>query len=325
MIEDEAQLRLIILNIHKNNDFKNFLKMSLFYKMKFLNQSSMLFSVQYRMINVIDFMISKLFYANQITNDERTFIVNRFLSRAIINYFTKTYNVSSFVMLLQVKEKILKNNTHSLYNLINASTIFNLMIKMIERNVMQSREMFIIIFYRAQFKLYKQILRNLSLMKSKLLNIQVRIMNFMQECQKSFIFLDLMICQKLNFMRIKNRVNVTCFRTEHVMMIIDDIDQIMMKRLQLRQYFDNVFNHVKLFREFVTSNDTKRNLYLSFSLSWTDVIDQSNQSIVNVVIDNIMIEFENDNEKISTKDFNENNIAFKNWVISKMHNNWNDS
>jgi hypothetical protein len=34
-----------------------------------------------------------------------------------------------------------------------------------------------------------------------------------------------------------------------------------------------------------------------------------------------MIEFENDNEKISTKDFNENNIAFENWVVSKMHNN----
>ncbi len=172
--------------------------------------------------------------------------------------------------------------------------------------------MFIIIFYRVQFKLYKQILRNLSLMKSKLLNIQVRTMNFMQKCQKSFIFLDLMICQKLNFMRVKNRVNVTCFRTEHVMMIIDDIDQIMMKRLQFRQYFDNVFNHVKLLKEFVTSNDTKRNFYLSLSLSRTDVIDQSNQSIVNVVIDSIMIEFENDNEKISTKDFNENNIAFEN-------------
>jgi hypothetical protein len=69
---------------------------------------------------------------------------------------------------------------------------------------------------------------------------------------------------------------------------------------------------VKLLREFVTSNDTKRNLYLSLSLSRADVINQSNQSIVNVVIDSIMIEFENDNEKISTKDFNENNIAFEN-------------
>jgi hypothetical protein len=128
------------------------------------------------------------------------------------------------------------------------------MIKMIERNVIQSREMFIIIFYRVQFKFYKQILRNLSLMKSKLLNIQIRTMNFMQECQRSFVFFDLMICQKLNFMRIKNLVNVICFKTEHVIMIIHDIDQIMMKRLQFRQYFDNIFNHVKLLEEFVTSN-----------------------------------------------------------------------
>ncbi len=136
MIENEAQLRSIILSIHKNNDFKNSLKMSLFYKLKFLNQSSMLFSVQYRMIDVIDSMISKLFYANRVTNDKRTFVVDRSLSRAIINYFTKTYNVSSSIMLFQVYEKILKNNTHSLYNLINASTTLNMMIKMIGRNVM---------------------------------------------------------------------------------------------------------------------------------------------------------------------------------------------
>jgi hypothetical protein len=39
-------------------------------------------------------------------------------------------------MFLQIYEKIFKNNTHSLYNLINALTILNMMIKMIERNVM---------------------------------------------------------------------------------------------------------------------------------------------------------------------------------------------
>ncbi len=98
-----------------------------------------------------------------------------------------------------------------------------------------------------------------------------------------------MICQKLNFMRVKNRVNVTYFRTKHAMMIIDNINQIIKKRLQLRQYFENVFNYVKLLREFVTSNDTKRNSYLSLSLSRKDVLDQSIQSIVNIIVESIKI------------------------------------
>jgi hypothetical protein len=125
-------------------------------------------------------------------------------------------------------------------------------------------------------------------------------------------------------MRVKNRVNVICFKTKHIMMIIDDIDQIMKKRLQLRQYFENVFNYVKLFKDFVTNNDIKRNFHLSFSLSRTDVLDQSIQLIVNVMIES-NVELENDNEKISTKDFNENNTSSENWVISKTYNNWNDS
>ncbi len=112
-------------------------------------------------------------------------------------------------------------------------------------------------------------------------------------------------------MRVKNRVNVICFKTKHIMMIIDDIDQIMKKRLQLRQYFENVFNYVKLFKDFVTNNDIKRNFHLSFSLSRTDVLDQSIQLIVNVMIES-NVELENDNEKISTKDFNENNTSSEN-------------
>jgi hypothetical protein len=99
----------------------------------------------------------------------------------------------------------------------------------------------------------------------------------------------------------------------------------MKKRLQLRQYFENVFNYVKLLKNFVTSNDTERNSHLSLSLSRANVFDQSIQSIVNVMIES-NVEFENDNEKISTKDFNENNTAFENWMISNTtYNNWNDS
>jgi superfamily I DNA and/or RNA helicase len=149
MIENEAQLHLVILSTKKNNEFVSSLRMSLFYKFKLLKQLSMLLNVQYRMINVIESMISKFFYANQISNDEETVVVNRLLSQAIINYFSKFYSISTSIMLLQVEEKTLKDSTHSLYNLINASTILNMIIKMIEQKVVQFCEVFIITFYRA--------------------------------------------------------------------------------------------------------------------------------------------------------------------------------
>jgi hypothetical protein len=107
----------------------------------------MLLNVQYRMIDVIELMILKLFYANQISNDEEIVVVNRFLSQAIINYFSKFYLISISIMLLQVEEETLKNNTHFLYNLINASTILNMIIKMIEQKIVQFCEVFIVTFY----------------------------------------------------------------------------------------------------------------------------------------------------------------------------------
>jgi hypothetical protein len=148
-----------------------------------------------------------------------------------------------------------------------------MIIKMIEQKVVQSYEVFIVTFYRAQYRLYRQTLRNLIFRDSTMLDVQVRTMNFMQRCQRSFIFLDLMTCQRLSFMRIKNRVNVIYFKTEYVMMIVENVDQIMKKQLKHRLHFENVFDHVKLLEASITVIETKRNFCLSLLLSRADVVD----------------------------------------------------
>ena len=84
LIKNEIQLRSIILSDKNINDFVNFLRMSLFQRLKMLNQSSVLLNVQYRMIKTIDFMISKLFYFNMITNNSKTKISNRALTQKLI-------------------------------------------------------------------------------------------------------------------------------------------------------------------------------------------------------------------------------------------------
>jgi hypothetical protein len=83
-------------------------------------------------------------------------------------------------------------------------------------------------------------------------------------------------------MRVKNRVNIVCFRTKHVMMIVEDVDQIMKKQLKHRLHFENVFDHVKLLKASITVIKTKRNFCLSLSLSRADVVDQFLESIIDI-------------------------------------------
>jgi hypothetical protein len=91
-----------------------------------------------------------------------------------------------------------------------------------------------------------------------------------------------MTCQRLSFMRVKNRVNVVCFRTKHVMMIVEDVDQIIKKQLKHRLHFENVFDYVKLLEASITVIETKRNFCLSLSLSRADVVDQFLELIIDI-------------------------------------------
>jgi hypothetical protein len=83
-------------------------------------------------------------------------------------------------------------------------------------------------------------------------------------------------------MHVKNRVNVVCFKAKHVMMIVEDVDQIMKKQLKHRLHFENVFDYVKLLEASITVIKTKRNFYLLLSLSRADVVDQFLESIIDI-------------------------------------------
>jgi hypothetical protein len=91
-----------------------------------------------------------------------------------------------------------------------------------------------------------------------------------------------MTCQKLSFMRVKNRVNVVYFKIKHVMMIVEDVDQIMKKQLKHRLHFENVFDYMKLFEASITIIETKHNFCLSLSFSRADVVDQFLESIIDI-------------------------------------------
>jgi hypothetical protein len=99
----------------------------------------------------------------------------------------------------------------------------------------------ILTFYKIQMKVYRQIIRNLSLIESRMINIQVKTMNFMQKNQIFVIIMNVMICNKVDFLRLRNRVNVACFRIMNELFVVSDFINIMSEKIFHRQHIDNVF------------------------------------------------------------------------------------
>ena len=84
------------------------LKMSFFFQLKLLSQLSMLLNEQYCIISVIEIIIFKLFYANEMINDSKIDFVNHSLSQILIKYFDNIYKTKIPLLLLQINKIILK-------------------------------------------------------------------------------------------------------------------------------------------------------------------------------------------------------------------------
>jgi superfamily I DNA and/or RNA helicase len=104
LIDDDAQLRSIILNDSNQNEFVYSMLMSLFHRLKLLRHSSMLLKTQYRMLNVIENMISTLFYDQRLKNDHETNLISRFISQTIIEYVNRRWSIQFFMILYDVFE-----------------------------------------------------------------------------------------------------------------------------------------------------------------------------------------------------------------------------
>ena len=69
----------------------------------------------------------------------------------------------------------------------------------------------------------------------------------MQDSESIFIIMNVVIIEFLNFMRLKNRVNVVCFRFENNLTIIANVHNIMKFYKNKRFYFEKLFSYVKNF------------------------------------------------------------------------------
>ena len=177
-------------------------------------------------------------------------------------------------MTLKVRGQSHRDNTQSLYNPSNAAIVLNLAIEIIDGAVVNAAQLTILTFYRAQYKLYRQGLRNLSLSRPEMSTIRVRTVDSMQGGEAPFIILDFVTTEQLGFMRLRNRVNVACSRPMEGLIIVGDVEGVMKGRAHERRYFGNVFNHVKRLRAEAKVPELESNEYLPSSLQRGDCVDQ---------------------------------------------------
>ena len=69
----------------------------------------------------------------------------------------------------------------------------------------------------------------------------------MQNNELIFIIMNVVIIEFLNFIRLKNRVNVICFRFKTDLTIIANVRNIMKFHKNKRCYFEKIFSYVKSF------------------------------------------------------------------------------
>lgn len=174
-------------------------------------------------MDILGTFVSDLFYGGLLQNATLANIVSRPRVMKIQTFLTKKYKVSGSLMLMTVHDKEHKNVTESRYNFGNLAKALDLAKAMIAIEVVRSEE---ITFYRAQLKLYHMALSLLGEQGSDMSKIKARTVDSMQGSQAPLIILDLVVTDKLGFLRNKNRLNVACSRGMDGLIIIGDTRSI---------------------------------------------------------------------------------------------------
>ena len=180
-----------------------------------------------------------------------------------------------------------------MYNEINIEIAVNLIENIIKKDIFISNQRIIFTFYRAHLKLYQQTFRNMILSVSKIDKIDVKTISSMQDSESIFIIMNVVIIECLSFMRLKNRVNVVCFRFKNDLTIIANVHDIMKLHKSKLFYFEKIFSYVKNFyaeHEFVEQFFCK---FLSFTFKRDyqhyeniSTFKENNQFEINLQIEN---------------------------------------
>ena len=146
-----------------------------------------------------------------------------------------------------------------------------------QKKIVNFVQLLILIFYRVQHKIYRQIFFNLFNAQFAMIFIEIKTINFIQNNKKRLIIMNFVIFDHIEFLRVKNRINISYFRAMNDLFIVENMKNIINQKKHKREHFKNVITHF-------TKNEIKikiktknliRNQYVSKFLKQND--DQNDE------------------------------------------------
>jgi hypothetical protein len=173
-----------------------------------------------------------------------------------------------------------RDKSKSSFNLLHVSVVMNLALDLINKKIIKPEQLVILTCYRAQYKIYRQALRNLSLAQSRMADIQVKTVDIMQSGQATVIIMDLVVCGRVGFLQSMNRVNVFCSRAMDGLFVVGDFTGIMKEKPSNRRHLvgGGVITYISELNARVTTVDTEPNEYVPTSLSRGGLEDRLSES-----------------------------------------------
>lgn len=231
LVGDESQLEPVIKSDIKNNGFVKQLALSYFGRMLKLGHPHALFTTQYRMTAGLSEFTSNWFYQGQVKNAVSTLLINRPLSRRIVQFKADAYEVYGTdvpALIIKTKSFVQKDSTGSSYNYRNATAVLQLISKLMQSTGLQGADIIVQTFYQAQVELIRAGLRAMHLEKPTMQYnaVEVRTVDSMQGHQAKIIILDTVISTNIGFLRNGNRINVSSSRQMDGLFIIADLGGI---------------------------------------------------------------------------------------------------
>ena len=239
MIDNIYQLSLCFLMMkEKINEFVEQDMTSLYIRLLTKNFSLIRLKIQYYMHSLIFWFLNQCMYWNKLINiksicTQTHNIVFNLMFTSFVNSTAATnlFFVCSIFVCLNVMNKVCTINMTSLFkmNIVNINVIVSLLHQYWKKSKKFQHNITIIVLYQMQKMLYiEHMLLICQILEISAMNfVRIITINEFQKKKNNIVILNMMMTNKLEFLKKKKWMNVICIRTKDSLIVIVKIELIL--------------------------------------------------------------------------------------------------
>ena len=254
LVGDDAQLKPITHSTIKTNGFVKQLQLPYFARIKATGHPYITLTTQHRAVPILASLTSDVFYDGILTNGPGTAVEGRPDAQAMEDFLTEKFPglPRTSAMIVSTEGQTLRDSSKSYYNMNNASAMITYLEEILEQERVPADHITMVTFYKAQVQLLGECVDNLHKARPELRAnlVDVRTVDGMQGTENHVILLDVVITDRLGFLRQSNHLNVSTSRAKDAMIIFAATKAI--RRIDERdsEWITRVFEHLKIRKMF---------------------------------------------------------------------------